>query len=226
MSHTSIRVVVESTPKRVFVSALDWPGWARGGKTEEAAVGALLAAAPRYARVAAAAGYLLDGAGPELILDVVERVDGDASTAFGVPAIVADADREPVDAVDAARLAAIVDAAWRAFDRVAAAAPEELRKGPRGGGRDRTKMVEHVTGGDDAYAAVLGLGAAERRTMTGLREQVLAILRQPSDGSPIAGKRWPPRYAARRIAWHALDHAWEIEDRTEPGEDRTEPGFR
>jgi hypothetical protein len=30
-------------------------------------------------------------------------------------------------------------------------------------------------------------------------------------------KGWPPRYAARRIAWHALDHAWEIEDRSEPG---------
>jgi len=27
-------------------------------------------------------------------------------------------------------------------------------------------------------------------------------------------RSWPPRYAARRIAWHALDHAWEIEDRS------------
>jgi hypothetical protein len=25
---------------------------------------------------------------------------------------------------------------------------------------------------------------------------------------------WPPRYAARRIAWHVLDHAWEIEDKS------------
>ena len=49
-----------------------------------------------------------------------------------------------------------------------------------------------------------------------MREDVLAVLREPSDGSPIAGRKWPPRYAARRIAWHALDHAWEIEDRTEP----------
>ncbi len=49
-----------------------------------------------------------------------------------------------------------------------------------------------------------------------MRAAMLEILRQPSDGSPIAGRKWPPRYAARRIAWHALDHAWEIEDRTEP----------
>jgi len=32
--------------------------------------------------------------------------------------------------------------------------------------------------------------------------------------SPLADKRWPTRYAAHRVAWHALDHAWEIEDRS------------
>jgi hypothetical protein len=52
--------------------------------------------------------------------------------------------------------------------------------------------------------------------MTAIRAAMFEILRQPSDGSPIGGRKWPPRYAARRIAWHALDHAWEIEDRTEP----------
>jgi hypothetical protein len=131
--------------------------------------------------------------------------------------VVAGADRVPADANEAARLAALVAASWAAFDRIAQAAPEDLRKGPRGGGRNRTKVVEHVHGGDDSYASVLGIPAADRRSGPALRERVLAILRQPSDGSPIAGKRWPPRYAARRIAWHALDHAWEIEDRTDPG---------
>jgi hypothetical protein len=24
---------------------------------------------------------------------------------------------------------------------------------------------------------------------------------------------WTPRFAVRRSAWHALDHAWELEDR-------------
>ena len=124
-------------------------------------------------------------------------------------------------ASEAARLAAIVEASWAAFERIAAAAPEDLRKGPRGGGRDRTKVVEHVHGGDDSYASVIGIPAADRRSSPALRERILTILREPSDGSPIAGKRWPPRYAARRIAWHALDHAWEIEDRTEAG--LTEP---
>jgi hypothetical protein len=34
----------------------------------------------------------------------------------------------------------------------------------------------------------------------------------PAQG-PRGGTRWPPRYFARRAAWHILDHVWEIEDR-------------
>jgi hypothetical protein len=45
---------------------------------------------------------------------------------------------------------------------------------------------------------------------------MLEVLGTASDGSPIADQKWTLRYAARRIAWHALDHAWEMEDRSEP----------
>ena len=217
MSPTSIRILVESAGGKVFVSALDWPGLSRGGKTEEAAIGALLAAAPRYAPVAAAAGYPLDVDG--LVIEATERLDGDASTVFGVPAIVAAADREPVSGAEGQRLASLVEAAWAELDRVAAGAPEELRKGPRGGGRDRTKVVQHVVDAEAAYASVIGLRhkPIAPASLAAMRADILEILRQPSDGSPIAGRRWPPRYAARRIAWHVLDHAWEIEDRSDPG---------
>ena len=215
MTDNAIRVLVEATPRRVFVSALDWPGLSRAGRDEPAAIEALLDAATRYAEVARAAGLAFDHEGA--IVVIAERLDGDGATAFGVPSKIAQEDRRPTTADEAARLAAIVEASWAAFDRIAAAAPEVLRKGPRGGGRDRTKIVVHVQGGDDSYASVVGIPAADRRSGPALRERLLAILREPSDGSPIAGKRWPPRYAARRIAWHALDHAWEIEDRTEPG---------
>jgi hypothetical protein len=215
MSRT-LRLLVETTSKKAYVSALEWPGLARWGKTEDAAIESLLAFLPRYAKVARRAGERFDPT--DWDLEVAERVTGDASTAFGVPAIVAAADREPVDAHEARRLAGLVEAAWAAFDAVAEAAPEALRKGPRGGGRDRSKVEEHVHGADQAYASVLGLKAtvATPEQVAALRAAVLDTLRQPSDGSPIAGKRWPARYAARRIAWHALDHAWEIEDRTEP----------
>ena len=106
------------------------------------------------------------------------------------------------------------------FDEVAAAAPELLRKGPRGGGRDRSKVVGHVDEADHAYAREMGIKVpapdrADPPTVVAMRTAMLDVLRQPSDGSPIAGRRWTPRYAARRVAWHALDHAWEIEDRSE-----------
>jgi hypothetical protein len=111
-----------------------------------------------------------------------------------------------------------VEAAWAELDRVAAAAPESLRKGPRGGGRDRSKIVAHVNEADGAYAQVMGIKAKpdDRAGVLAMRDAMLDVLRTPSDGSPIAGRKWTPRYAARRIAWHALDHAWEIEDRTDP----------
>jgi hypothetical protein len=207
-----IRVMVEAAPKRVFVAALDWPGWVRAGKDEGLAVEALLTAAPRFAAVTAGAGLAFDPG--TLDLDVVERLRGGSGTEFGVPSGIAEADRAPVDAAEAKRLAAIVEAAWVVFDRVAAAAPEELRKGPRGGGRDRTKIVGHVNEADAAYARELGLTSRPKEVPT-LRAAMLEVLRTPSDGSPLAGRRWTQRYAARRIAWHALDHAWEIEDRTE-----------
>jgi hypothetical protein len=221
MATHRIRVLVESAPKKVFVAALDWPGLARSGKDEGLAVQSLLEHLPRYAAVARRAGEAFPA--EDVALEVVERHEGGSSTAFGVPSVTGDADRLPVDEAEAGRLTALVEASWGVFDLAAAAAPEELRKGPRGGGRDTSRIVAHVNDADGGYAQAMGI-----RTESGGGDAVLArraailrVLREPSDGSPIAGKRWTPRYAARRIAWHALDHAWEIEDRTEP--DRHDP---
>jgi hypothetical protein len=82
-------------------------------------------------------------------------------------------------------------------------------------------MIGHVLESDWNYATVMGIRGRQpdrddRPAIEALRAAMLEILRRPSDGSPIADRKWPPRYAARRIAWHALDHAWEMEDRSEP----------
>ena len=137
-----------------------------------------------------------------------------------MPSGVAEADRRPTTAADAERIARLVGAAWTILDRVVAGAPVELRKGPRGGGRDRDGIVAHCVTSDAAYANQLGIKLREpalddRPAILAGREAILAILGQPSDGSPSGGRRWPARYAARRIAWHALDHAWEVEDKSE-----------
>ena len=216
-----VDVGVESTPKRVFASALEWPGWSRAGRDEAAAIAALAVSGERYALVAREAGITFAPIGPAG-LSVVEHLPGTSSTAFGVPAVVFAADRRPTDAADGERLAALVRAAWTILAQVVAAAPSELRKGPRGGGRDREAIVAHVVGAEHAYAPLIGLRLREPDPRDGpavaaVRSTIAEVLAHPTDGSPIPGGRWPARYAARRIAWHVLDHAWEIEDRAGPG---------
>jgi hypothetical protein len=210
----------EVAAKKVFAWAIDWPGWCRDGKDRALAVEGLLAARGRYAKVARRAGLEL----PEAEADglrVVETVEGGGGTEFGVPSSITKLDRRPTTKAEAERLASLVEAAWVIFDRVAERSPEELRKGPRGGGRDRDKMIGHVIGADHAYAREIGVrlpepSQADRAAVEAERAAMLEVLRQPSDGSPLADRKWTQRYAARRIAWHALDHAWEMEDRTEP----------
>ena len=90
-------------------------------------------------------------------------------------------------------------------------------------------MLGHVFEADHAYAREIGIqvpeGALEdRAAVRAERRAVLEVLGTASDGAPLAGRKWTPRYAARRIAWHALDHAWEMEDRTE--RDRWSSGRR
>lgn len=152
--------------------------------------------------------------------DVVERLPGSATTDFGAPGEVAACDTKPLTRKEAHRFAALVGASWTILDRVVAGAPVELRKGPRGGGRNRDSIVEHVLGAEVAYARKLGIrlrqpARADAAAISAHRNEILGSLRAAL-GRPVAEKGWPPRYAARRIAWHALDHAWEIDDRSAP----------
>lgn len=216
---TATRVYLELGRTRVFACALDWPGWGRVGKSEEGALEALAAYLPRYAPVAELAGLPLPpGAGE---FDVVERLTGTASTDFGVPGEVASSDTRPLDAAEAGRLTALVAGAWTAFDQVIRRVPEELRKGPRGGGRDRSKMVDHVLSAESSYVRKLGgrfppPAIDDAPAIAAARAVILDALGRASDGGPPVPKGWPQRYAARRIAWHVLDHAWEMEDRSIP----------
>jgi hypothetical protein len=213
------RVYVEVGKKRVFACALDWPGWCRSGRDEGLALDALSSSASRYAVVTRDAGvpFPVEVGGT---FEVVERLPGDATTDFGAPGKIATSDTEPLTPQAAERLGALVAASWRVFDRVVAGAPAELRKGPRGGGRDRDKIVAHVLGAEASYARMLGIRLSEPRiddthAIQALRGGIADALRNARGGAPVRERGWPPRYAARRIAWHVIDHTWEIEDRSE-----------
>jgi len=221
-----VDVYIEAGAKRAFAGALDWPGWSRSGRDEQGALEALAEYRSRYA--AALRGSRLGFTAPPnaSAFRVKERLKGNATTAFGAPGIPPKADGRPVDDADLRRFERILRASWRTFDRtVENAAGRPLTKGPRGGGRDLKKIVEHVRGADEGYLRALGAkdgGTKSRDPKAGLSEMRKAIL----DALPLAasgafgrtgprgGVRWTVRYYVRRSAWHVLDHAWEIEDRT------------
>jgi hypothetical protein len=213
-----IDVYIEMVSKRVFACALEWPGWCRSGKDEGQALAALAAAAPRYAPVAREAGLSLP-ATDNTSFRVVERLSGTTTTDFGAPDQAATRDGETLTDAEAERLASLLAAAWDVFDRIVASAPAELRKGPRGGGRDRDAVVKHVLGAETMYARKLGIRQREpaiddTAAIADLRTAIADRLRSSTGRSPVEERGWLPRYAARRLAWHVLDHAWEIEDKS------------
>jgi hypothetical protein len=214
-------VYLEVTKRRTFAAAIDWPGWCRAAKTEDEALAALLEYAPRYSKVigpsAARTLRVPDSSGK---LTVVERVTGNATTEFGAPGVIPAVDREPVSDKQLDELIKLLRAAWRAFDRAAQKAQGHQLgpSGPRGGGRALEKIVEHVAGAEAGYTGAVGGRARESMAWTEIQDAFIDAIRARAHGElpdrgPRGGERWPARYAVRRSAWHALDHAWEIEDR-------------
>lgn len=210
-----VPVYLELGSKKVFAAAVEWPGWCRSGRAEDDALDNLAGYAERYAPVVGRAG-LAWRPGPSIDFDIVERIKGSATTDFGAPGSVPELDQRELAPAGARRLAALVQASWDELEAVAAGAPATLRKGPRGGGRDRDAVVAHVEAAEAAYGRKLGNGpgAAERREHGHrlVRERIIESIRSGGAGE---SKGWPAAYAARRIAWHVLDHAWEIQDRSE-----------
>lgn len=221
---TGVPIYIEAGAKRTFATAVDWPGWSRSGRTEAEAIAALIAYGDRYRAVVKSVAPKFQAPREASALSIVKRLKGGSGTDFGVPSLGLPTDKEAMNAAEIELLARVLDACWSAFDRAAKAAKGfELRKGPRGGGRDLDKMAAHVIEADQAY--ITALGARAPKTSSGapappaaLRAAMLEAFRAVARGQPVDNgsrvkKPWTPRYFARRVAWHVLDHAWEIEDR-------------
>jgi hypothetical protein len=220
-----IAVYLEEAPKRTFAGAIEWPGWARSGRSADEALANLAAYRDRYADALRAAQLRPPAA--SAAFEVAERLAGGSGTAYGVPSAAPAADERPLDGGDVDRLLRFLDAAWDAFDRAAAAAAasgHELTPGPRGGGRDLAKIAAHLVESDRAYLQALGVNAPAEASDPGpavapLRDAMRQGLRAKARGElaaagPRGGRRWSGRSFVRRAAWHALDHAWEVEDRS------------
>lgn len=214
MAHYN-RIFIERGNKKVFASALDWPGWSRSGKDDQGAIDSLVSYAERYRKVARLAGV----EGTEHLVTsprVVEHTQGTGATDFGVPDKIAEVEHESMTGEECDRQIALLEACWTYFDDVAGKVSAELQRGPRGGGRDRDAIVEHTLEADRGYARHIGVKTVKgyREIVGGVNDHRHAVVEAVRTlNAEHVATRWPLRYYIRRAAWHLLDHAWEMEDK-------------
>lgn len=215
----TVRVMLEQgKKKRVVACAFDWPGWDRSARIGHDVLAVLAAYRPRYARVAELAGY---GAEFEATgeLEIVERLDGIGMTDYyGLSGRAAGPEHDPMTDAECERKIALLQASWRTFDDFAARVSPELRKGPRGGGRERDEIVRHVNGAEIyEFAPKVGVKVpletrGDAEALAAYRNAFVDAIREHhARGEPA--RSWALQFLIRRCAWHMLDHAWELEDR-------------
>src|SRR3990170_1360428 len=170
-----VRTVIERGPKgkRAVAFSLEWLGWSRGAKTPEKALETLESYRDRYRPIVDLAGMLrvFDAAGS---LEVVEDRVGTGSTDFwGISFAASSTEHGPMTEAEFDRAIMQLRACWAFFDSVAARVSPEMRKGPRGGGRDRDRIIRHTirTESED-FAKKVGLRIPEEAALTpgGLRQ--------------------------------------------------------
>jgi hypothetical protein len=217
-----VRTVIQRGPKdkRAVAFSIDWPGWSRGAKSAELALETLESYRERYRSIASLAGMArdFDAAGP---LDIVEDMLGTPSTDFwGISFSPSATEHGPMTEAELERGISLLRACWAFFDGVAARVSPEMRKGPRGGGRDRDRIIRHTirTESED-FAKQVGLRIPEEAALTpdGLRkhrEEYVAAMRAYNAGEVSRRMRsWTLPFLIRHSAYHTLDHAWEMEDK-------------
>jgi hypothetical protein len=152
---------------------------------------------------------------------VVEHYPGTGSTDFwGISYGFSSIDQQDVSAEELERELTLMRACWTFFDSMRSRVSAELQKGPRGGGRDRDRIVRHVLFNERDW---LPRDTRDRRqedqeailTEEGLkthRDAYCNAIRDLHSQNKMA-RKWPLRYLIRHTAFHTLDHAWEMEDK-------------
>jgi hypothetical protein len=214
-----LRVVVEVGPKekKYVAVARDWPGLERGAKTLEGAVETLFEYVPRYLKVAKLAKRDAELAGVTKV-KVLERYPGTGSTDFwGISFAFSTFDQRAMSKDELERELSLMRACWTYFDQVRSRVSAEMRKGPRGGGRDRDRIVRHTLGAELDFAKKLGMPMPDEvitdtKALKTYRDAYCAAIRQHFAQGSMA-RSWPLRYLIRHTAFHTMDHTWEMEDK-------------
>ena len=94
-----------------------------------------------------------------------------------------------------------------------------MRKGVRGGGRDRDQIIRHTIRTESKeFAKRLGLrvpegGALTSKGLSDFREMYVATMRVYHAGGCQRMRSWNLPFLIRHSAFHTMDHAWEMEDK-------------
>jgi hypothetical protein len=216
------RVTLEIGPKgkKVVAVAPDWPGLERGAKTREEAIERLRSYLPRYSKVAKLAEMDTEFNAIKSI-DVVEKYPGTGSTDFwGISFAFSSIDKQDMSTDELERELMLMQACWAFFDDVRRRVSAEMRKGPRGGGRDRDRIVRHTFEAERDWARGIDILTPDGAMLTdeGLkahRDAYCQAIRDYHSQGKWAGNRakWPLRFLIRHTAFHTMDHAWEMEDK-------------
>ena len=222
-----VRTVLESGPKakRFVAFVLDWPGWSRGAKDADLALETLESYRERYRPIAQIAGMAgeFEAAGP---LEITEERVGTGSTDFwGISFSPSSTEHGPMTDAEFDRAITLLRSCWEFFDGVAARVSPEMRKGPRGGGRDRDRIIRHtIRNESEEFAKQVGIRIPEEAALSpaGLqqhRKDYVIAMRAYNAGEVTRKMRsWTLPFLIRHSAFHTLDHAWEMEDKDLTGE--------
>ncbi len=165
---------------------------------------------------------------------MVERYPGTGSTdVWGISFAFSGIDRQAMSRDELDRDLTLLQACWAFFDAVCGRVSAELRKGPRGGGRDRDHIARHTLATEQhLFAPKVGVRTPDGALLAeeGLqahRDAYLNAMRAFHAEGRMA-RSWPLRYLIRHTAYHTLDHAWEMEDKdlAEPAGPAPRPGTR
>lgn len=194
-------------------------GLESGRETPELALERLESYRKRYRPIAVAAGLgkEFDAAGK---LKVVEDHLGSGSTDFwGISFSPSGLEREPMKQAELDRKIALLRACWAFFDATGAQVSAEMAKGPRGGGRDRHRIIRHtIRTESEEFAKRVGLrvpeeGALAPKALRDYRARYIAAMRAYNTGEGKRMKSWNLPFLIRHSAFHTMDHAWEMEDK-------------
>ena len=142
-------------------------------------------------------------------VDVVEQYPGTGSTDFwGISFAFSSIDQQAMSGEALERELTLMRACWAFFDDVRSRVSAEMQRGPRGGGRDRDRIVRHMFADEQDWAKGLGVLTpdgcdADRRGV----ERASRRLLQRNSGLSFPGQNGRHMAAAVPDSAHRVSHA-------------------